>query len=399
MSTDNITATLELARGGDTGAFAQIVRQYQSLVSGVLFSATGDFHKSEDFTQETFLIAWQKLGELRDPNHLAAWLCTIARNLVHRSHRKATLETVSLSEEIGGPTPPAHAPDAEMLRKEQSEFVWSAIGEMDDKYRETLVLYYRSGQSVREIASATASTEEAIRQRLVRARKTLKAKLEEMVGSILTDTIPGEAFTLTVMTALSAAMLTSTTQAAVVATTGTTATAAGGKALGTATIWSVIGPVAYFGWFVAFLVGMLWAGARNAPTLRSRRFRVHSIFVAIQYYALFCVAIGLAVGTIAFWLPRQWMIFIAPGTMVASFLLAFLTFIPLQWANMRKMKRIIEDDLGLFDQQGRLPTAGRQRAVLRTDSTEDVLIAPVGCADATARREITPVFRACHLTL
>ena len=96
MSTDNITATLELARGGDTGAFAQIVRQYQSLVSGVLFSATGDFHKSEDFTQETFLIAWQKLGELRDPNHLAAWLCTIARNLVSRSHRKTALLEVPL---------------------------------------------------------------------------------------------------------------------------------------------------------------------------------------------------------------------------------------------------------------------------------------------------------------
>jgi RNA polymerase sigma factor (sigma-70 family) len=296
----DIPAILEQARSGDTSAFAQIVRQYQSLVSGVLYNATGDFHKSEDFTQETFLIAWQKLSELRDPNHLAGWLCTIARNLVHRSHRKP-------SEIVGGVTPPAHAlapdahaPDAELLRKEQSEFVWSAIGDMEETSRETLVLYYRSGQSVREIASAMESTEEAVRQRLVRARKSLKAKLEEMVGDILTDTAPGELFTMTVMTALTAAMLTSATaQAAVAATTGTTAAATGGKVLGTATIWSILGPVAYFGWMFAFFFSALWAGVRNAPTLHSRRFRVYSVFWGIQYFALFCTSIGATFGIIS----------------------------------------------------------------------------------------------------
>ena len=357
MSTDNITTAIELARSGDTGAFAQIVRQYQSLVSGVLFSATGDFHKSEDFAQETFLIAWQKLGELRETEHLAAWLCTIARNLVHRSHRKPTLPTTPLTDDTGGLATSglasaAHAPpDAELIRKEQSEFVWSAIGEIDEKYRETLVLYYRSGQSVREIASATASTEEAVRQRLVRARKSLKVKLEEMVGNILTDTIPGETFTLTVMTALGATMLTTTVVQAAATGTIATGTAVGtkttGTALGTATIWTVIGPVAYFGWFVAFFFGMLWAGVRNAPTLRSRRFRVYSIFWTCQYVALFCVAIGLAGGIITVCLPREWMTFVAPGTMIVTFLLGSLTLIPLQWANMRTMKRIIEDDLGL----------------------------------------------------
>ncbi|MCL2711250.1 MAG: sigma-70 family RNA polymerase sigma factor [Planctomycetaceae bacterium] len=356
MSTEGI---IELARGGDTGAFAQIVRQYQSLVSGVLYSATGDFHKSEDFTQETFLIAWQKLGELRDPNHLAAWLCTIARNLVHRSHRKATLETVSLSEDTGGLATSglasaAHAPDAELLRREQSEFVWSAIGEIDEKYRETLVLYYRSGQSVREIASATASTEEAVRQRLVRARKSLKVKLEEMVGNILTDTIPGEAFTMTVMTALGAAMLTTATaQAAVAATTGTTvatgAATTGGKTLGMATIWSVIGPAAYAGWFIALWFAMFWAAVRNAPTLRARRFRVYSIFWNLQYFNV------LIVITTPCGLALAWILVSCGLTPYSGFLLSFsVTFLfmfsvmhPHQSAFSRKMQGIIKNDIGV----------------------------------------------------
>ena len=363
MSAENSTATLELARGGDTGAFAQIVRQYQSLVSVVLYSATGDFHKSEDLAQETFLIAWQKLGDLRDTDHLAAWLCTIARNLAHRSHRKPTLPTQSLTDETGGLAPSAlvsaaHAPDAELLRREQSELVWSAIGELDEKHRETLVLYYRSGQSASEIAAAMDLTEEAVWQRLARARKSLKAKLEEMVGSILTDTAPSEAFTLTVMTALGAAMFTSTAaQAAVVATTGTvaagtaaagttaaTGAATGGKALstaGTATIWSVLVPAAFWGWFFAYFLAIFWAGVRNAPTLRARRLRVHAIFWCLQYYILFSIVVGVGL------FPLGIMLFSGLPVFLLMFPLLFLVFIPLQLAHQRNMKKVVENDLGL----------------------------------------------------
>ncbi|MCL2005972.1 MAG: sigma-70 family RNA polymerase sigma factor [Planctomycetaceae bacterium] len=351
----DLPTTLEQARNGDTHAFAQIVRQYQSLVSGVLFNATGDFHKSEDIAQETFLIAWQKLAELREPQHLAAWLCTIARNLAHRSHRKPTISTEPLSDETGRLTPAAHSPDAELLRREQSEFVWSAIGEIDEKHRETLVLYYRSGQSVKEIADATESTEEAVRQRLVRARKSLKNKIEEMVGGILTDTAPGEVFTITVMTALTTAMLTTATATAA---TGTIAAGSvtGGKTLGAATIWTVLGPTAVFGWIFAITFAGLWADVRNSPTLQSRRCRVYRIFWGIQYYALFCSTAALLLGTLIYWTKP--LISIEPIYAPAIATVVMLIVVPLsmwipasfQFACYRKMKRIIENDLGLSEQ-------------------------------------------------
>jgi len=353
----DLSATLEQARSGDTGAFAQIVRQYQSLVSGVLFSATGDFHKSEDFTQETFLIAWQKLGELRDPDHLAAWLCTIARNLVHRSRRKQSLATEPLTEETLSSEP---QPDAELIRREQNDFVWSAIGGMAEPYRETLVLYYRSGQSVREIADAMESTEEAVLQRLVRARKSLKAKLEEMVGSILTDSAPGEVFTMTVMAALGAAMFSTTAQAAVAATTGTAATGAttGGKVLGAATIWGVLGPVAVFGWIFALFFAGLWASVRNTPTLRGRRCQVHSTFWGIQYFCLFCSTSGMLFGVSVYWSST-----LTGGTgsttpffvfIVSYFITLFLsTIVALSFRliHHRKIKGVLENDLGLLGVQ------------------------------------------------
>ena len=338
----DLSAILEQARSGDTGAFAQIVRQYQSLVSGVLYNATGDFHKSEDIAQETFLIAWQKLGELREPQHLAAWLCTIARNLAHHSHRKPVISTEPLSDNLAG-TP---APDTELLRREQSELVWSAIGEIDEKHRETLVLYYRSGQSVKEIADATESTEEAVRQRLVRARKSLKSKIEEMVGDILTATAPGEVFTATVMTALTATMLTTTAGCGTVGTAAGVSTT-GGQALGTATIWSALGMAAFLSWCAVWIFGSFWAGVRNAPTLRSRRCQVHQVFWYFQYFWLFMVmsiwgvhgimlATGYAYVTTYGFVPYVISIALVIGGVM-------MVVLPSQ----QKIRRIIKNDLGL----------------------------------------------------
>ncbi len=354
----NILEAIEQARGGDTGAFARIVRQYQSLISGVLYSATGDFHRSEDLAQETFLIAWKKLDELRDSENLAGWLCTIARNLVHSAQRKKVVSTAhgSLPDELPSSE---KGPDAALLHREQSELVWSAIGEIEEPYRETLVLYYRGGESVRDIAAATESTEEAVRQRLVRARKSLKVKLEQLIGDVLSETAPGEAFTLTVMTAVGAAVISSTAQAALGittgATTGTAATAAGtggattGKALGAATLWGVIGPAAFVGWMVAAVLSGSWASVRNAPTLRARRFRVYAIFWSLQYFVLLTIVLTVVMtgGGMLLW---EWLHPKGVNTIPVFFIiypLLFVMIIPLQLAYFRKLKKIVENDIGL----------------------------------------------------
>jgi RNA polymerase sigma factor (sigma-70 family) len=91
---------------GNRDAFGQIVARYQSLVCSLAFSATGSLSQSEDLAQETFVTAWKKLSELREPEKLRAWLCGIARNLINNflrkqgrepSHRAKSLEEISES--------------------------------------------------------------------------------------------------------------------------------------------------------------------------------------------------------------------------------------------------------------------------------------------------------------
>jgi len=76
-----VTASL----AGDRDAFGQIVSRYQALVCSLAYSATSSVAQSEDMAQETFITAWQHLGQLRETSKLRAWLCGITRNLINRS--------------------------------------------------------------------------------------------------------------------------------------------------------------------------------------------------------------------------------------------------------------------------------------------------------------------------
>jgi DNA-directed RNA polymerase specialized sigma24 family protein len=67
---------------GSRDAFQQIVERYQTLVSSLAYCATGNVSRSEDLAQETFVSAWQQLGELREPAKLRPWLCSITRYLI-----------------------------------------------------------------------------------------------------------------------------------------------------------------------------------------------------------------------------------------------------------------------------------------------------------------------------
>ncbi|MGL6196224.1 MAG: RNA polymerase sigma factor [Thermoguttaceae bacterium] len=363
-----ISEVIERSQAGDTEAFAQIVRHYQSLVSGLIFSVTGDLHKSEDLSQETFLIAWRKLAELREPDKIGSWLCTIARNLAYASRKKFSDNTVSVNDSCEyqeREVSVSGSPENELIRKEQSELIWSAVGEMLENQRETLILYYRSGQSVKEIAEITTSTEEAVRQRLSRARQNLRTKLEAVIGEILTETAPGEVFTLTVMSALGSVALLSTVQSAAAAVSLVTgASTVGGIAAGTGGAAKSAGTAGFFAAFFSTLLPFLfqavtfsfvwlgiWGMIRNTPTLRARRKRLYDMFFFVQNIVFVFAAVYLVMVPLKILFPVGITESANEPPLFFFVILNIVAVIILQAHRLlfRKYVNIVEDDLGLLD--------------------------------------------------
>lgn len=192
---------------GDREAFGRIVERYQRLLCSLAYSATGSLSESEDLAQEAFVEAWRRLGSLREPEKLRAWLCGILRNKVHRQRRldgrepARRADNLEMAEEVAS----AGEPPADLaMDKEEQGILWSALERVPELYREPLVLYYREHRSVEHVAVALDLTEDAVKQRLSRGRKLLQERVLSFVEGALSRSTPGRVFTLGVMAALPA---------------------------------------------------------------------------------------------------------------------------------------------------------------------------------------------------
>ena len=239
---------VELSRGGNLEAFRQIVERYQSLICALTYSGCGSFQTSEDLAQVTFITAWSRLRDLREPGKLKSWLCRIARNVavdsIRSEDRTPTAHAKSLDStpEIPGtePTPLDHA-----ISKEEEAILWRSLGELPPLYREPLVLFYRQQQSVTQVAESLEVSEDVARQRLSRGRAMLAEKVSAFVEGALQQTRPGEVFTSGVLAALPVVAT-----SAKAATLGATAKVAGAGGL----FQTILGiaPIAALGGYIGF---------------------------------------------------------------------------------------------------------------------------------------------------
>ena len=123
---------------------------------------------AEDVVQEALLRAWKSLDALRDDNAAKQWLLTIVRRENARYFERRRLETVDIDNLSASQAALlAASPDEELndLR--------AAIYELDDDYREPLVLQVLMGYSTNEIAEMMGLKQGAVLTRLHRARQKL----------------------------------------------------------------------------------------------------------------------------------------------------------------------------------------------------------------------------------
>ena len=88
--TDDLPGDAELVTRtltGETAAFGDLYDRHARLVRGVVASVSADWEAMDDMTQETFLRAYRKLGELSDRDKFAAWISGIARHVARERKR------------------------------------------------------------------------------------------------------------------------------------------------------------------------------------------------------------------------------------------------------------------------------------------------------------------------
>ncbi len=134
---------------------------------------------AEECAQETFLLAFRRLGSLRDPRRFRAWVGRIASRLAlnrRRSQaRRLARETGWQAEGFGpGSSIPPEAEDRMAMRE-----LRRSVDRLPEKCRAVLLLSAMEGMSSREVAGLLGIRPGTVRSRLHQARKWLLEELRK----------------------------------------------------------------------------------------------------------------------------------------------------------------------------------------------------------------------------
>ena len=164
-----------LARTGDRGAFAQLVRRHQLWIRNLMRRCCNDRTLADDLSQQVFMKAWQKITQLQRPGHFQGWLKRIAIN--------AWLEHARQHD-------PLHrASDHEVSERPQASNdggmamdLDQALLQLSGPVRLCVVLSYHDGMTHPEIAAVTGlplgTVKSHVRRGTERLRKLLSAYIE-----------------------------------------------------------------------------------------------------------------------------------------------------------------------------------------------------------------------------
>jgi RNA polymerase sigma-70 factor (ECF subfamily) len=160
--------------------FWEVYDRHYARVRGYAASMLRDPAAGDDVVQETFIRAQAHLGALREPEKMAAWLLRIAHNLCmdHLRARQssridpaADLDVLSAVE--------AASLEQDLERRQMSDCVRGMIERLPDNDRAVILLFDIEGLSHEEIAGILGIDAGAVKVRLHRARKKLRAVLED----------------------------------------------------------------------------------------------------------------------------------------------------------------------------------------------------------------------------
>lgn len=200
---------LPAATRGSHEAYGRIVHACQNTVTAIALAITRDVQASEDIAQEAFLKAWQQLDRLKNSASFLPWLRQITRNLARdwlraQHGRPMSGEVAEIA--IGMAADPGPTPAERLLQTEEELVATDIISSLPEDSRETLLLFYREGQSSQQVADLLGLSDAAVRKRLSRARAMVRDELLQRFGEFARSTAPTAAFTMIVLGGLVGAM-------------------------------------------------------------------------------------------------------------------------------------------------------------------------------------------------
>src|SRR5580704_16321697 len=177
---------VQAAKGGDVGAFEELVKRYDRNVFRIAQHITQNREDAEDVVQDAFLKAYGNLKQFQGQSKFYTWLVRIAVNeALMKLRRRRPERMVSLDEEVRteeDSMPREIAdwspnPEQQYNQAELKDILGKTIQGLPPSFRTVFVLRDVEGLSTEETAEALNLSIPAVKSRLLRARLQLRERL------------------------------------------------------------------------------------------------------------------------------------------------------------------------------------------------------------------------------
>jgi RNA polymerase sigma-70 factor, ECF subfamily len=172
-------AVIKKCLAGDTERYSVLVDRYKDMAYNIAFRMSGDADVAKDMAQDSFISAYNALGDFKFNSKFSSWLYRIVVNKC-RDHFKAGRETVpvdDICDYIAGQDP---TPEQAAACRQTGDVVQQALNRLPTDYREVIILKHIEGLDYQEIADALGVSVSALKVRAHRGREMLRKLLEGM---------------------------------------------------------------------------------------------------------------------------------------------------------------------------------------------------------------------------
>jgi RNA polymerase sigma-70 factor, ECF subfamily len=165
-------------QAGDASAERELYDAHVARVYRLVYRLAGDADQAQDYAQEAFIRAFDRLSEFRGEAALGTWICAIALSVALNGLRKVKrlrAREADLDGAIGLSSPRREAePD---LKTRLAE----AIDDLPDGYRAVFVMHDVEGYTHEEIGQVLGVQPGTSKAQLSRARAKLRRALADFV--------------------------------------------------------------------------------------------------------------------------------------------------------------------------------------------------------------------------
>ncbi len=174
---------MQRCRRGSRKAFEVFVNKYMKDAYFIALGLVGNREDALELSQEAFIRAYRNIKQVKPDRKFFPWFYQILKNLCvshlrKRKYRRAGSLDVEGCPEVEA-TADCFSPEVVAARNEIKDKVWQAIGQLDEKHREVIILRHFQNMSYDKIAEALFCNKGTVTSRLYYARK----KLEELLGA------------------------------------------------------------------------------------------------------------------------------------------------------------------------------------------------------------------------